>query len=224
MEIGRVADIGTVTQQTSPKAAEQRGGDKQTSLAADNTDKFIKAGATFTPAYTKASIHKNNADNNSTEKYFAEDKVERSKQFTKPPLSDVEEKSLRDYALMTLIGECIAEKIVPRPPILRLNMPQIRMKSPEERFTELKDKFGGFNEDESYWKAKSCAERILGFALVVSNSDSTLAQSLKTEVHIAANEAEAVYGGIGSLSDNCYLTLKITEAALDKWQKIGRMV
>lgn len=222
MDIGRIADLGSLTQQKMTKAAEHRNENRQTSLAADNTDKFLKAGSAFTPAYTKASMHKNNSDNNSTEKHFAEDKVERSKQFTKPDISELGEKSIRDFVLMTLLGESIFAHTVPRPPILNLGMPRLHTKSPEERFSELKEKFGGFEESEDHWTPIKCTERIIQFLYIVSGNDSTIAQTLKAEFHIGLNEAEAVYGGIGSLSEGCYATERMVLGTLDSWQKIDR--
>lgn len=67
MDIGRIAEQSAQISATTPKPAAQETEKKTTTLASDNTDKFVESETTFTPAYTKKSAgksHTNTASDN----------------------------------------------------------------------------------------------------------------------------------------------------------------
>ena len=59
LSVGRVMEQSAMTYATSPKSSEQISEKKDSTLAADSTDQFVKSGASFTPAYTKATVTDN---------------------------------------------------------------------------------------------------------------------------------------------------------------------
>ena len=84
MDISRVANIGTVSQSTLTKPSDQRTEDKSSTLASEHTDSFIRKGTIYTPAYTKKSAQKQNAEQNLLQREDSEDAVGKIKEQESP--------------------------------------------------------------------------------------------------------------------------------------------
>jgi hypothetical protein len=78
MYIGKVAESPVYNSATTAKPASQETQRKDTTLAADNTDKFVKSEVTYAPAYTKETYNSKTVKNNS--KNSPADKNEKQEQ------------------------------------------------------------------------------------------------------------------------------------------------
>lgn len=78
MNIGKIAEAPVYNSATAAKPAAQETQRISSTLAADNTDKFVKSEVTFAPAYTKETYNSKTVQNNS--KNQTPDKKEKQEQ------------------------------------------------------------------------------------------------------------------------------------------------
>lgn len=207
MDISRVADIGTVNQITMTKSAEHRTETKTSTLAAEHTDSFVKAEATFNPAYTKKMTKKQTADNNLVQREDSDaptEKVDADAQ--KQPLSE---------RMTQGISHIIRAMFVKQGEVLSGNVPSVGAKMyAEELLNQLRALYGNSAAEENtpeYWQPDETAARMLMFFDCVDTGDMRSGKDIMLERSFisAFNDTEQLYGGRGRLPLESYETKQL---------------
>ncbi|MCH5205897.1 MAG: hypothetical protein J1F09_03015 [Oscillospiraceae bacterium] len=205
MDISRIADIGSVNQTTLTKPAERATETKNSTLASEHTDKFIKSEAAFTPAYTKKSAQKQDSDNNLLQRENAEDKVEQAQEG---------EASVTRGELMTKgVSHIIRAMFVKQGEVISGQVPSVGAKMyAEELLSQLRQLYGSSAAEENsleYWQPDETAARLLMFFDCVSVEGEDKGLLLERSFLGAFNETEQLFGGRGRLPLESYETKQL---------------
>lgn len=203
MELTKVAEQAAVTPQTAPKTSVQAKVEKADStLAADNADKYVKSEETFTPAYTKKTVQKKEVETpaNEFKGSVAQTKAEHLASVVDTLIAHQASKSgMRKSAHIELSDDLKA---------------QIEEATGKKVGSSEK---AGQSEDD--WGAEATAKRIFAFAKSLSGDDSSYAELLKDAFIKGFGLAEKSYGGKKSLPDVCYETYDRVIEMFDDWSK-----
>ena len=203
MDISRMANIASVNQTTLTKSSEHRTMTKDSTLASEHTDSFIKSQQAYTPAYTKSSAKKQNSDNNLLQRENSEDKVGAIKQG---------EGKTKAELVTEGVQHIIRAMFVKQGEVLSGNVPSVGAKLyAEELLTQLRQLYGSNSAQENspeYWAAEPTAERLMLFFECVSIEDDKSAM-IERSFNGAFNETEALFGGRGRLPLESYETREI---------------
>ena len=200
MDISRMANIASINQTNLTKSSEHRTAEKNSTLASEHTDSFIKSQKAYTPAYTKSSAQKQNSDNNLLQREDAEDKVGAIKQGEGKTKADLLTEGVQHIlrAMFVKQGEVISGMI----PSVGANL------YAEELLTQLRKLYGSdetMENDPRYWQAEPTAERMMLFFECVSLDDDKTTL-LDRSFNGAFKETEELFGGRGRLPLESYET------------------
>ena len=203
MDISRMADIGSVNQTSLTRSVERRTETKDTTLASEHTDSFVKSQAAFTPAYTKRSAQKQASDNNLLQREDTDNQLEK--------VEESEDKSGTKGELMTKgISHIIRAMFVKQSEILTGSVPSVGAKMyAEELLSQLRQLYGNSAAEENteeYWQPDETAARILTFFDCVQVEGQDKNAVLERSFMGAFNETEQLFGGRGRLPLECYET------------------
>lgn len=190
MNISKIAEQAAITSQTAPKTAAEETTKKDTTLAADNADKFVKSEETFTPAYTKKTAQKNNVETSTFKGSVAETKASHLESLVQTLIAKQSSKASSSSFI-----DSINEKI--------------------KAATGAEDS----EKDEDYWGAEATAQRIFDFAKNLAGDDDELFDTLKSAFKTGFGQAEGVHGGKGKLPSVCYDTYSKVMDKFDTWEK-----
>ncbi len=200
MDISRMANIASVNQTNLTKSSEHRTSEKNSTLASEHTDSFIKSQKAYTPAYTKSSAQKQNSDNNLLQREDAEDKVGAIKQGEGKTKSELLTEGVQHIlrAMFVKQGEVLSGTI----PSVGANL------YAEELLSQLRKLYGSDETQENdprYWQAEPTAERMMLFFECVSLDDDKTTL-LDRSFNGAFKETEELFGGRGRLPLESYET------------------
>lgn len=198
MNINRIADANaqnTSALQKSPDAEE--GARSKSTLASDNTDKFVKSDLSYSPAYTK---HLSSSEKGSlqigNEGIYA-DSTRKISQFKQ------------------LISAMLAMQNDESHQVEILDIPSEEFLDTISGGSLVEDAADGDNP----WSSKNVAKRIIEFAKAVSGGDKSKIAELKEAFIKGFEEAEKVYGGKGKLADVSYETYDEVMRMFDEWEE-----
>lgn len=205
MSVGRVAETSAMTAATAPKPAERVSEEKNTTLASEHTDKFVKSETGFTPAYTKATVTDNRSNNkndttNDDSKSKAGEKTGASA-FTPKSVRQTKNEAMKDIVAKLLGGQASGTK----------NTTSIDQMLRSFGLEPLKA------DSEDFWGAEKTANRILDFAKALAGDDEEAFGKMKDAVNKAFGECEGIWGG--KLPSVCYETKDLIAKGFDEWEK-----
>lgn len=202
-DISRMADIAAVNQTNLTKPAEHRTEQKNSTLASEHTDSFIKSQQAFTPAYTRSSAQKQNSDNNLLQREDSEDSVAKVKNNADGSAERVEQ-GVRHIirAMFVKQGEVISGQV-----------PSVGAKLyAEELLSQLRPLYRSSPADENseeYWQPEAAAERLTTFFDCVSLSGGNKREVIENSFYGAFSDTEELFGGRGRLPLECYETKQL---------------
>lgn len=206
MDISRVANIGTVNQATLTKSSEQRTEGKSSTLASEHTDSFIKKGTVFTPAYTKKSAQKQNADQNLLQREDSEETVDKIKEQENP-------EAAQQMRVSRGVSHIIRAMFVKQGEVLSGTVPSVGAEMyAEELLKQIRILYGNSAAEENtpeYWQPDETAARVLMFFDSVSIDAPDRRLALEHAFISAFNETEQLFGGRGRLPLESYETKKM---------------
>ena len=214
LSVGRVMEFSAMTNATAPKSSEQISERKTSTLAADNTDKFVQSGATFTQAYTKATVTDNRSNNTNTSTMpDSDDAVQQARE--REERKKEEETRINDEPR----APQQAEEERPLTAIMKDFVRQtVRGQVEDSRKTdaqrELDEILGTLSDEEldgSYWNAESTAYRILGFAEELTAGDTTQFGELRSAFEAGFADSEAELGGRSNMPRISYETYDLVQ-------------
>ena len=208
LSVGRVAELSNVTAATAPKAADKVTEEKTTTLASEHTDKFVKSEATFTPAYTKATVTDNRSGTASQEKETeAETSAKKSNktEFVAKSSRQLKNESMKDMVSQLLTGQASANS---------------DKSSIQAQLNEILSSFDIEPieaDSEDFWGAEKTAQRILDFAKSLAGGDSDAISTLRDAFEKGFGESEKIWGD--KLPDVCQDTYDLVQKGFDEWEK-----
>lgn len=206
MDISRIANIGTVSQATLTKSSEQRTEEKTSTLASEHTDSFIRKGTVYTPAYTKKSAQKQNANQNLLQREDTEDTVDK-----------VKEQETAGEARQELVSRGVSHilraMLVKQGEVLSGTIPSVGAEMyAEELLNQIRVLYGNTAAEENtpeYWQPDETAARFLMFFDCVKIDASDRRLELEHAFISAFNETEQLFGGRGRLPLESYETKRM---------------
>ena len=217
LSVGRVMEHSAITNATAPKATEQISEKNTSTLASDSTDKFIKSGTSFTPAYTKATVTDNrsgetrngtNADENAAndyrEKKAQEKKVGENKKLALKNTVQSKNELMKDMVAKAIGGQVSNSKKT----------------SVMKELDEILSSYGLAEEAESdpdFWSAEKTAGRILDFAKSLAGDDTDKLETLRSAFEKGFKEVEGYFGGKDKLPSVSYDTYDLVQKGFDDW-------
>lgn len=208
LSVGRVAELSNVTTATAPKAAEKATEEKTTTLASEHTDKFVKSEATFTPAYTKATVTDNRSGTASQEKDSEAKeaaKNEVSGDYTAKSARQLKNESMKNMVSQLLTGQASANS------------------GTSSIQAQLNEILSGFDiepieaDSEDFWGAEKTAQRILDFAKSLAGDDEEALATLRDAFEKGFGDSEGIWGG--KLPGVCYDTYDLVQKGFDEWEQ-----
>lgn len=203
MSVGRVAEISTITSATAPKSAEKVTEEKDTTLASEHTDKFVKSETSYIPAYTKATVTDNRS--NSTSENAPETTEKTTVKYQGQSVRQMKNEGMKDV-ISKLLGGLASGT------------------SKNTINDQLNSIFASFGietiEDDGtddFWGAEATANRILDFAKSLAGDDDEAFATLKDAFESAFGDCEKIWGG--KLPSVCYDTLDKVREGFDEWEK-----
>ena len=214
MSVGRVMEFSAMTNATAPKSSEQISEKKTSTLAADNTDKFVQSGSSFTQAYTKATVTDNRSNNAGTStmpdsndavqqaKERAEREAEEKTKVNDEPSVPTPEEPVRtkDTLMQDFVKQTLSGQV------------EDTRKSSAQR--ELEEILGTINDEEqadNYWSADETAYRILTFAEQLSGGDVNEFGTLNEAFEAGFRQSETNFGGRHNMPQVSYDTYDIVK-------------
>ncbi len=208
MSVGRVAELSNMTAATAVKPAERATEEKTTTLASEHTDKFVKSEATFTPAYTKATITDNRSGTASEQKP-SEDKTASANadkmEFTAKSNRQLKNESMKSMVSQLLTGQASVKG------------DKVNIQS------QLNEILSSFDiepieaDSEDFWGAEKTAQRILDFAKNLAGDDTGALSTLRDAFEKGFGEAGGIWGD--KLPDVCQDTYDLVQKGFDEWEK-----
>lgn len=206
MDISRVANIGTVNQTTLTKSSEQRTQEKSSTLASEHTDSFIKKGTVYTPAYTKKSAQKQNANQNLLQREDSEEAVDKIKEQQDPNAGT-------QMRMERGVSHILRAMFVKQGEVLSGTVPSVGAEMyAEELLKQIRVLYGNSAAEENtpeYWQPDETAARMMMFFDSVSIDAPDRNTALQHAFISAFNETEQLFGGRGRLPLECYETRKM---------------
>ena len=207
MSVGRVAELSNMTAATAAKPAERATEGKTTTLASEHTDKFVKSEATFTPAYTKATVTDNRSGMTSEQK--PEDKTASANtdkmEFTAKSNRQLKNESMKSMVSQLLTGQASVKGN------------KINIQS------QLNEILSSFDiepikaDSEDFWGAEKTAQRILDFAKNLAGDDTDALSTLRKAFEKGFDEAGGIWGD--KLPETCQDTYDLVQKGFDEWEK-----
>lgn len=207
MSVGRVAELSNMTAATAAKPAERATEGKTTTLASEHTDKFVKSEATFTPAYTKATVTDNRSGMASEQK--PEDKTASANtdkmEFTAKSNRQLKNESMKSMVSQLLTGQASVKG------------DKINIQS------QLNEILSSFDiepikaDSEDFWGAEKTAQRILDFAKNLAGDDTDALSTLRKAFEKGFDEAGGIWGD--KLPEACQDTYDLVQKGFDEWEK-----
>ena len=210
ISVGRVMEQSSLTYATQPKSAEQVSEKKTSTLAADSTDRFVQGSASFTPAYTKATVTDNRSGNTNSgtdpdSNHEANAQQQKVKQNESVPQNksalQLKNEGMKDYVRQMFEG-------------------QYKDANKTDAMKELEEILSSFDEEEheeDYWGVEKTANRILDFAKSLADGDETKLNTLKDAFEQGFTESEKFFGGKGNLPKVSYETYDRVQKGFDDW-------
>ena len=208
MSVGRVAELSNVTAATTVKPAERATEEKTTTLASEHTDKFVKSEATFTPAYTKATVTDNRSGASSEQKpsedktaFANTDKME----FTAKSSRQLKNESMKSMVSQLLTGQASVKGD-------KINI--------QAQLNEILSSFDIepiVADSEDFWGSEKTAQRILDFAKNLAGDNADLFSTVKDAFQKGFDEAGGIWGD--KLPDVCQDTYDLVQKGFDEWEK-----
>lgn len=213
--IGRIAEFSTMTNATAPKAAERISETKETTLASEHTDKFIKSGSTFTPAYTKAALTENKTGS-SREGSEADKQENYSGNAEK-----TEGKEAANGISVEIKGNLRTKNELMRDMVQQMLTGQVNESKKSSILSELDEILKSYaapeEVEEDYWGAEKTANRILDFAKSLAGNDPEALETLRDAFETGFGECEGIFGGKSKLPEVCYETYDLVQKGFDDW-------
>lgn len=210
LSVGRVMEQSAVTYATQPKSAEQVSEKKETTLAADSTDKFVQGSTSFTPAYTKATVT-DNRSNNTKSGTDPDSNHEASAQQQKVKENDAVPKNMSALQMKNMGMKDYVRQMFEG---------QVKDANKTDAMKELEEILSSFDEEEheeDYWGAEKTANRILDFAKSLADGDESKFNTLKDAFEKGFSESEKIFGGNGKLPQVSYDTYDRVQKGFDDW-------
>lgn len=198
-----MADIAAVNQTNLTRPAEHRTEQKNSTLASEHTDSFIKSQQAFTPAYTRKSAQKQASDNNLLQRENSDDEVGKVKNDAAGSAEKIEQGVRHIIRAMFLKqGEVISGSV----PSVGANL------YAEELLRQLRPLYHSTDADENseeYWQPEAAAKRLTMFFDCVSVTGGNKREVIENSFYGAFSDAEALFGGRGRLPLECYETKQL---------------
>lgn len=218
LSVGRVMEQSAMTYATQPKSNEEISERKDTTLAADSTDQYVKSGAGFTPAYTKATVTENStgqaksgtdpdSNHEAREQAAANKKV--AEKATVPQSQSV--KQMMNERMKDMVRETFKQQY---DKTANNNTP---MSAARKELEEILKSFDEEEHEEDYWGVEKTANRILDFAKNLANGDADKFDTLKNAFEKGFSEVESYFGGKGKLPQISYDTYDKVQKGFDDW-------
>ncbi len=206
MDISRVANLGTVSQATLTKSSEHRTEEKTSTLASEHTDSFIKKGTVYTPAYTRKSAQKQNANQNLLQREDSEDTVDKIKEQENP-------ETAQQSRVSRGVSHILRAMLVKQGEVISGSIPSVGAEMyAEELLKQIRVLYGNSAAEENtpeYWQPDETAARMLMFFDSVSIDAPDRKLALQHAFISAFNETEQLFGGRGRLPLESYETRKM---------------
>ncbi len=201
MSVGRVAETSAMTAATAPKPAERVSEEKNTTLASEHTDKFVKSETGYTPAYTKATV----TDNRSKSANSQSGKTEKTNGYTQKSALQMKNESMKDV-VAKLLGQQVSGG---------------SKTGVTSQLNSVLSKYGltpiQSDGSDDFWGAEKTANRILDFAKALAGDDEEAFATVKNAVEKAFGECEGIWGG--KLPGVCYDTYDLIQKGFDDWEQ-----
>lgn len=206
LSVGRVAELSAVTSATAPKSAERATEEKTTTMASDHTDKFVKSGASFTPAYTKATVTDNRSGSSSQQDKGKETSAKKGVDGDYTVKSSLQ---MKNEAMKDMVSKLISG--------------QANGGNKNDIQAQLNEILGKFDiepieaDSEDFWGAEKTAQRILDFAKGLAGDDPKAIDTLRKAFEKGFGESEGIWGD--KLPGVCYDTYDLVQKGFDDWEK-----
>ena len=198
-----MADIAAVNQTNLTKPAEHRSEQKNSTLASEHTDSFIKSQQAFTPAYTRKSAQKQASDNNLLQRENSGDEVGKVRNEAAGYSEKIEQG----------VRHIIRAMFLKQGEVLSGNVPSVGANLyAEELLKQLRPLYRSSDADENseeYWQPEAAAERLTMFFDCVSVTGGNKREVIQNSFYGACTDTEALFGGRGRLPLECYETKQL---------------
>ena len=217
ISVGRVMEQSAQTYATQPKSSEQISERKGSTLAADSTDQYVKSGASFTPAYTKAAVTDNRAGTANTgtsPDSNAEAQLEQRR------ADEAAQKKVDGANVPKFANTIQAKNDLMKDMVRNMFRGQVDNANRTDAMKELDEILSSFGEEEheeDYWGAEKTANRILDFAKELAGDDKDAFDTLKNAFETAFTDSEKIFGGNGKLPSVSYDTYDRVQKGFDDW-------
>ncbi len=221
LTIGRINEFSATTSATAPKSAERATETKDTTMASEHTDKFIKSGVSFTPAYTKAAVTDNKtgtttdneaADKEQEQALKQDPEKNGNKEVTK--FDGIEVKNTRAYKNQ-LMADMVKETLTGQANHAKKNSAMTELEEIIRSYGKMAEETA--NGDEDYWNAENTANRILDFAKSLAGDDADAIETLRKAFEKGFGECDSIFGG--KLPSVCQDTYDLVQEGFDAWAK-----
>ena len=216
LSVGRIAEYSATTNTTAPKSSERTSETKNSSMASEHTDKFIKSDAAFTPAYTKATVTDNKAgtsregkEADKNENYPAENtgKNEGTEATKGPDFSFKGNLRTKNELMRDMVSQMLTGQVN-----------ESKKNSILSELDEILKAYGAPDDvEEDYWGAEKTANRILDFAKSLAGDDPKALETLRKAFETGFGECEGIFGGKSKLPGVCYETYDLVQKGFDDW-------
>ena len=198
-----MADIAAVNQTNLTKPAEHRSEQKNSTLASEHTDSFIKSQQAFTPAYTRKSAQKQASDNNLLQRENSGDEVGKVRNEAAGSSEKIEQG----------VRHIIRAMFLKQGEVLSGNVPSVGANLyAEELLKQLRPLYRSSDADENseeYWQPEAAAERLTMIFDCVSVTGGNKREVIENSFYGAFTDTEALFGGRGRLPLECYETKQL---------------
>ena len=196
MDIGRISDTNQVPQTHSTKpVAEQE--NKNTTLAAENTDKFEHSTQGYTPAYTKQSAK---ASSDTTTNSATKAK----------PMTTLQ---MKNESMKGLVKELIGKQASGDTSLIESTSLADDIISKAYAAAEATSK-----DSDNYWGAEETAERIFTFAKTLAGDNNELFDTMKNAFLEGFGQAAKAMGGKDKMPQISHDTYSKVMDNFDSWE------
>ncbi len=223
LSVGRVMEQSAMTNATAPKASEQVSEKKDTTLAADSTDKFVRSGVSFTPAYTKATVTDNRSGTANSSTMPDSNHEVRESEKKQAEEADQQKTKVNENHVPQFKSVTEAKNELMKDMVKQMLSGQFDESRKTGAMKELEEIISSFNDEEEhgeeYWGAEQTANRILDFAKALAGDDDESFDTLKNAFESAFGESEKLFGGKGGLPEVSYETYDRVQKGFEDWSK-----
>ena len=214
MDVSRIAETSQLTSLTAPKSAAEESEKKASTLASDNTDKFVKSETTFTPAYTKGTAAKANAESENEVK----NKTTKAEGIEYKRASQIKNELMQSMVSETVKGQASKKNSSVNSAVSELAAKLGFTGKAATALAAAEATSEGLSTKD-YWGADATAERLLTFAKSLAGDDKELFGTMKKAFETAFSSCEKSYGGKDKLPSVCYDTYDKVISGFDDWEK-----